>query len=237
MRTLMALAMVVALIGVCGVADAAKVFDDMSWWGNTEATEDPTPDNTRTGYWWYPTDPTAAEKEDSKLFGNRGVIYSAWDKPKEEPKAEPVPAPKPEPRAAPIVTDAEPRAMPEITVAPVKAERKAVLLNNVLFGFDKSTLTDQGKAEIDKLIANMQAHPQDTVIVEGHTCSVGESAYNMGLGQRRADSVGAHMTGSGIAANRVKTVSFGEDKPAVPNDTSASRKLNRRVEFKITLGE
>ena len=231
MKKLMALALVTALVGMCGAANAAKVWEDMSWWGNTEDTEDPVQDRTRAGYWWHPTDPST-EEADTVLFGNRGIIYSAWDKPKKAPDA-----PKPQAKASPPVTDLQPKAAPDITVAPVKAERKAVLLNNVLFGFDKSTLTDQGKAEITKLVAEMNAHPNDTVIVEGHTCSVGEAAYNMGLGQRRANSVGAYMTESGVASNRTSAQSFGEDRPAVSNDTSESRKLNRRVEFKITLGE
>ncbi|MCK5862550.1 MAG: OmpA family protein, partial [Candidatus Hydrogenedentes bacterium] len=96
-------------------------------------------------------------------------------------------------------------------------------------------LKAEGKAEVDKLVAEMKKYSKDSVVIEGHTCNVGPANYNMGLGQRRADSVKAYMVESGIAVSRVETVSYGLTRPAVPNDTSANRKLNRRAEFDITV--
>ncbi len=118
-----------------------------------------------------------------------------------------------------------------------KASRTKIILNNVLFDFDKSVLKPEGKAEVDKLVGEMKAHPKDTVVIEGHTCDIGTDEYNMGLGQRRADSVKTHMLQGGIDAGRVATKSYGESKPAVANDSEANRKLNRRAEFNITLGQ
>ncbi|MBW7864377.1 MAG: OmpA family protein [Candidatus Hydrogenedens sp.] len=220
MKKLLALTLVVALVGLCGTAQAAKSWDDMSWWGNTGATPEPQPESGtcpaqvgRTGYWWWPVEP-ASNVDDGELWGNRGIVYHAWEKPApkvEEPKPEP---PKPQ---------------------PPKVVRTAPVLNNVLFDFDKAVLKPEGKAEVDKLVAEMKKFPKDTVVVEGHTCTVGDESYNMGLGQRRADSVQKYMLESGIDAARVQTVSFGETKPAVPNDTPANRKLNRRAEFKVTV--
>ena len=205
----------------------------MSWWGNTKAAPEPQPDSReRSGHWWWSVKPEANEN-DTALWGNRGTVYSRWEKPTQEPPE----APAPQAKSAPPVTIAQPKAAPELDIQPVKAERKAVIPNNVLFGFDKATLTPQGKAEIDKLTAEIKAHAKDTVIVEGHTCSVGEAAYNMGLGQRRADAVKGYMLETGIAAASMQSKSYGEEKPAVPNDTPANRKLNRRVEFKITMGD
>lgn len=71
------------------------------------------------------------------------------------------------------------------------------MLNNVLFDFDKSTLKPEGKAEIDKLVAEMGKFPGDTVVVVGHTDSVGTDAYNVALGQRRADAVVNYMKAAG----------------------------------------
>lgn len=222
------LALIAALVGLCGPAQAAKTWEDMSWWGNTGATPNPVKDSARSGSWWWPIVPKS-NAEDGELWGNRGIVYHIYA----EAAA---PEPEPAPKAAPAPVEQAPKAAPPMAEPP-KAERKAIILNNVLFGFDQSTLTPVGKAEIDKLVGEMKAHPKDTVIVEGHTCSIGESDYNMRLGQRRADSVKAYMLESDVSAARIQTVSYGEDKPAVDNDTPEHRKLNRRCEFKITLGD
>jgi outer membrane protein OmpA-like peptidoglycan-associated protein len=215
MKKLIALALIASLAGIGGTAEAAKCWDDMSWWGNTGATPEPQPDSKgRSGYWWWPTAP-ASNAGDTELWGNRGIVYHKWEKPVEE-----------------VVIVDEPE---DVVVKP--PVRTAIKLNNVLFDFDKSTLKPEGKAEIDKLVAWMKKYPQDTVLIEGHTCNVGTDEYNMGLGERRANSVKTYMTEQGIAVGRIATKSFGESQPAVPNDSPANRKLNRRAVFKITMND
>ena len=213
MKKFLVMAMVVAVIATGLPAQAAKVWDDMSWWGNTGAIPEPHPDSKgRSGYWWWPKVP-ASNVNDMELWGNRGIVYHAWQKPVE---VEEVVAP------------------PPVTPPPPPA-RTAIILNNVLFDFDKAVLKAEGKAEVDKLIAEMKKYPGDTVVIEGHTCNIGSHEYNMGLGQRRADAVKRYMLENGIDAARISTVSYSYDRPAVPNDSPANRKLNRRAEFKITL--
>ena len=215
---------VVAVMLVAGSAAAAtcgpKTWDDMSWWGNG-ATPEPYPDQGAAGcpgseprscYWWWPAEPDT-NADDTELWGNRGVVYHCWQKP-------PTPPPPPPPPPPEKPTDV----------------RKMILLNNVLFDFDKAVLKPEGKAEVDKLINEMKAHAGDTVVVEGHTCDLGSEAYNVGLGQRRADAVKNYMVESGIAAERVTATSLGETTPAVPNDGEPNRKLNRRAQFNMTLG-
>ncbi len=221
MKKLVILAVVIALAGACGTAHAAKSWSDMSWWGNTGAKPEPVADSKgRSGYWWWPTDGVGGEVAksvcgpdgDNNLWGNRGIVYHAWVKP-EPPKVEP-----------PKVKDEGP-----------KVTRTAIVLNNVLFDFDKAVLKPEGKAEVDKLIAEMKKYDKDTVAIEGHTCNIGSAEYNMGLGQRRADAVKKYMVENGIAESRIKSESFGLTRPAVPNDSNANRKLNRRAEFKIAI--
>ncbi|MBI1319163.1 MAG: OmpA family protein [Candidatus Hydrogenedens sp.] len=214
MKKLMAVALVAALALACAPAHAAKMWDDMSWWGNTGATPAPVADSQgRSGYWWWPTDP-ASNVDDTELWGNRGIVYhSPWEQPAPpEPVAEPAPTPAPD------------------------TTRTVPVLNNILFDFDKSTLKPEGKAIADEAIAVMKEFGGDTVLIEGHTCNIGTDEYNMGLGQRRADSVASYLTSMGIDAGRVSTKSFGESTPAVPNDTTANRALNRRAVFQFTLG-
>ena len=217
MKRLVALALIAAVCGFGGKAEAAKHWDDMSWWGNTGATPAPTADTKgRSGYWWWPIEP-ASNTDDGELWGNRGIVYHTY-----------AAAPKPEEKP-PVV------APPEEKVND-GGGRVAVVLNNVLFDFDKSTLKPEGKAEIDKLVAEMTKFPGDTVLVVGHTDSVGTDAYNMALGQRRADAVVAYMKAAGIDAARVGSKTMGESSPAVANDSAANRALNRRAVFEITLG-
>lgn len=217
MKRLVALALIAAVCGFGGKAEAAKHWDDMSWWGNTGATPAPTADTKgRSGYWWWPIEP-ASNADDGELWGNRGIVYHTY-----------APAEAPAPVAGPVA-DPAPAPQPDAT-------RTAIVLNNVLFDFDKSTLKPEGKAEIDKLVAEMTKFPKDTVVVVGHTDSVGTDAYNMALGQRRADAVVAYMKAAGIDAARVGSKTMGESAPAVANDSAANRALNRRAVFEITLG-
>ena len=109
--------------------------------------------------------------------------------------------------------------------------------NNVLFANDKAAIRPESRAEIDKVCANLNEHPKDTVIVEGHTSDTGTPAHNLALGLRRAEAVKAYMVEQGIAPDRIQTKSLGSSKPAVPNDTPANRKLNSRVTFSYTFGE
>lgn len=217
MKRIVALALIAAVCGFGGKAEAAKKWDDMSWWGNTGATPAPHADSKgRSGYWWWPVEP-ASNADDGELWGNRGIVYHVYA-PAAEPKVETPVTP------APPVTEDN------------KVTRTAIVLNNVLFDFDKSTLKPEGKAEIDKLVAEMQKFGGDTVVVVGHTDSVGTDAYNMALGQRRADAVVTYMKAAGIDAARIGSKSMGESQPAVPNDSAANRALNRRAVFEITLG-
>ncbi|MDZ4857647.1 MAG: OmpA family protein [Candidatus Hydrogenedentes bacterium] len=236
-KLLIGVVAVMLLAGSASAADCApKVWDDLSWWGNSGATPEPQPDRgaaicggePRSCYWWWPQDPnggdascpaelaktaslTSSTGADTELWGNRGLVYACWVKP-----GDVIPPPPPD------------------TPDP-KAIRKTVIFNNVLFDFDKAVLKPEGKAVVDQVIAEMKAHGGDTVLIEGHTCDLGSDAYNMGLGQRRADAVKSYMLENGIDAGRITTQSFGESDPAVANDGDANRKLNRRAEFNITI--
>lgn len=216
MKKLLVCAVAVAIAAACGSAFAqGKVWDDFSWWGQSGATPAPVKDARENypGYWWWPLE-AKSNANDSELWGNRGVVYNMLA----EKKAEVTPSPPPPPSA--------PQAAPP-RVKPVYA--------HVLFDFDKSVLKPEGKAEVDKVVADMKKYSKDSIVIEGHTCNIGTDEYNMGLGQRRADAVKKYMVEQGIDAGRVTTKSLGESKPAVPNDMPANRKLNRRVVFEVNV--
>lgn len=124
---------------------------------------------------------------------------------------------------------------PVATAAPVAAPpppvRQPVSFHTVYFNFDKSDLTAPAKAELDKAAKIMMDNPDVVLELQGNTCNMGPEAYNQKLGERRAKSVFGYLTSKGISANRLKTVSFGESKPAVPNTTKDGRSKNRRVDM------
>jgi outer membrane protein OmpA-like peptidoglycan-associated protein len=212
MKKLFMCAVVLALLTAGSTAFAVGVIpEDMSWWGNTGATPLPYKDEVRAGYWWWPLE-AASNANDSELWGNRGIVYAMYEPKKEKETVVDVP------KGDPVV-----------------AKRQKPAYAHVLFDFDKAVLKPEGKVETDKVVADLKAHGKDTIVLEGHTCNVGADDYNMGLGQRRADSVKAYLVEQGIDAGRITTKSLGETQPAVPNDTPANRKLNRRVMFDTTV--
>jgi len=186
-----------------------RMWDDLSWWGNSGATPAPYKDATRSGYWWWPTEP-ASNAGDTELWGNRGKIFHTWTPPQEEP----------------------PKVEPPKELGP-EAERTVPVLNHILFDFDKAVLKPEGKATADEVVQWMKQYPKDTVAIEGHTDSMGSDAYNMALGQRRADAVKQYLVENGVDPGRITAESYGESKPVVDNTTPANRKLNRRAVFNI----
>ena len=77
----------------------------------------------------------------------------------------------------------------------------------------------------------MSKSPNSKIQIEGHTCDIGTSEYNLALGERRANSAKKYLEGMGITANRLSTISYGEERPLIPNKNEADRSKNRRDEF------
>jgi peptidoglycan-associated lipoprotein len=101
----------------------------------------------------------------------------------------------------------------------------------VKFGFNSSSLSPGAKAALDAFAARVKAENKNVYIeVQGHTDSVGSEAYNLKLGQERADSVLRYLNMQhGIPLHRLNAVSYGEFKPVADNKTSSGRAQNRRV--------
>ncbi len=101
--------------------------------------------------------------------------------------------------------------------------------DRVFFGFDKSDLTAEARATLDRQAAWLMKYPSVTVTVEGHCDERGTREYNLALGERRAMAAVNYLVATGIEASRVKTVSYGKERPAVLGSNEASWAQNRRA--------
>ncbi len=108
-----------------------------------------------------------------------------------------------------------------------------ISLNNIFFDFDMATLKAESFPELNRIVSLMSDRPTLEVEISGHTDSTGPEEYNMGLSQRRAQSVVRYLTDKGVGTSRIKVSFFGETKPIESNATREGRSKNRRVEFKI----
>ncbi len=107
----------------------------------------------------------------------------------------------------------------------------------VLFGFDKSSISAEAKANLNKLVVVLNTYPDTDIEVQGHTDSKGSEAYNMNLSVERAAAASNYIRSSGIATSRISIRGFGETVPKYSNDNESGRSQNRRVEFLITANE
>jgi OOP family OmpA-OmpF porin len=73
------------------------------------------------------------------------------------------------------------------------------------------------------------------VQIEGHTCNIGTAEYNLALGERRATSVKDYLVSRGINADRLQTISYGEERPKYDNSREETRRLNRRAALTVRL--
>ena len=106
-------------------------------------------------------------------------------------------------------------------------------LGTVHFDFDKSELRPDAIAILNDAIESLKSNPTMLIEIEGHACDIGTTEYNFALGERRAASVRSYLTSRGIAANRLRIISYGEERPKHDNSTEETKKLNRRAELVV----
>jgi peptidoglycan-associated lipoprotein len=107
-------------------------------------------------------------------------------------------------------------------------------LTPVFFGLDSSDIDPTAKAALDQNAAVLKQHPTWAVTVEGHCDERGTAEYNLALGDRRAAAAVAYLRSLGIAADRMKTVSYGKEFPFDAGHDEAAWSKNRRAHFVIT---
>ena len=122
---------------------------------------------------------------------------------------------------------------PKAAAAPSVTQSKITLQADTLYDFDKATLKPEGKATLDKIAADLNKIKLEVIIAVGNTDSVGTDAYNMALGQRRAQSVKAYLVSKGVDGSRIYTESKGKSNPVASNATAEGRAKNRRTDIEV----
>ena len=113
------------------------------------------------------------------------------------------------------------------------SQSKITLQADTLYDFDKSTLKPEGMATLDKIAADLSKIKLEVIIAVGNTDSIGTDAYNMALGQRRAQSVKTYLVSKGVDGSRIYTESKGKSNPVASNATAEGRAKNRRTDIEV----
>ena len=143
------------------------------------------------------------------------------------------PAP-PEPAREPVGVPSEPVRDDAISSASLDDLNKNSPLKPVYFELDSSELSAANQKSLDANAALLKRYSSWAVTVEGHCDERGTAEYNLALGERRAIAARAYLVSLGIAADRLRTVSYGKEFPFDPGHDETAFAKNRRAHFVIT---
>ena len=110
-------------------------------------------------------------------------------------------------------------------------DRDALAAQTVYFEVDRSEIHPDDLGKVEAVAGILAQDAQNKVLIEGHCDERGTEEYNRALGERRALRVRDALSGLGVSADRVRTMSYGEDRPADPGLNDAAYSRNRRGEF------
>jgi peptidoglycan-associated lipoprotein len=168
---------------------------------------------------------------------------------KQPPVARPAPPPPPPPAtttqgprppAPPAPVSEPPLVPPEPVLEDAVAGRSLDDLNResplqpAFFEYDSADLTSVAQKALDGNAALLKKYPTWAVTIEGHTDERGTAEYNLSLGERRAVAVRTYLVSLGIAADRLRTVSYGKEFPFDAAHEESAWSKNRRAHFVIT---
>ena len=116
------------------------------------------------------------------------------------------------------------------------AAARATLEEMVFFDYDMVEIRDDAASVLREKVNILRASPQVRLRIEGYCDERGSTAYNLALGNRRAEAIRQFLTGFGLSESRFEIVSVGEGRPLVQGSNEDAWARNRRVEFVITAG-
>lgn len=129
------------------------------------------------------------------------------------------------------ITVIAPPPPPAPAAAPNLAELFSQNVQDAFFDFNKSNIRPDARDALQKDAEFLRSYPQVSVTIEGHCDDRGSEEYNLGLGQRRADSAKQYLVSLGISADRIKTMSWGKEHPFCTEQNETCWQQNRRAHF------
>ena len=148
------------------------------------------------------------------------------------PETPPPPPPPPAPtETPPPPPPTEEELFSKMSLDELNAKRP---LADVYFGYDRSDLTDEARASLQKNMEWLKRWTSTRIMVEGHADSRGTNEYNLALAERRADTARDYLVGLGIPNERITIVSKGEEQPFCQEESESCWQQNRRGHFIIT---
>ena len=107
-------------------------------------------------------------------------------------------------------------------------------LPDIHFEYDSANLTDQARSTLEKHALWLQNHRDAKVLVEGHCDERGTVEYNLALGEKRARAARDYLASLGVAAGRLRTTSYGKERPLDAGTNEAAWAVNRRAHFNVS---
>ncbi len=141
-----------------------------------------------------------------------------------------------------VISDIDPDSLSEVIANTEVLKEKPgssgfitqkIIINNLLFDFDKAILRSVSYQELDKALELLQANLSLKIEVIGYTDSSGPESYNLSLSKRRAKAVSTYLVSKGLSIDNILSTGYGESKPITSNATRSGRKKNRRVEILV----
>jgi peptidoglycan-associated lipoprotein len=143
-----------------------------------------------------------------------------------KPVETPVPPP---PKAAPMVDETV-----DISVLDLETLNKKGYLNDAFFDFDQADLREDARSTLATDAQWLKKHGSVQVLIEGHCDERGTAAYNLALGDRRANAAKEYLASLGIDVSRLRTVSYGKERPFCTESDEGCWQKNRRAHLVIT---
>jgi len=116
---------------------------------------------------------------------------------------------------------------------PVADHQAVAGLERIHFDYNQFTLDEQARVTLEQNAVFLRSNPSLKVVIEGHCDERGSDEYNLALGERRAAAARNYLVSLGIAADRLKIISYGEEQPLVAASNEEAWAKNRRADFKV----
>jgi peptidoglycan-associated lipoprotein len=148
--------------------------------------------------------------------------------PVEAAKAEPTPIQAEKPIPPPVMEEAR---VPEQPIAPVAPSQPITELSDIFFDFDRFVIRDDARSRLEANAGFLKSQSGVKILIEGHCDERGTSAYNLVLGERRAQAAAQYLKDLGVPSSQIQITSYGKERPFCAEHSEACWQSNRRAHF------